>query len=257
MSRALRSAVYVGTIAHRRHGTPPHAFRYPQSMLYLDLTELPGALDVHPLWSARKRNLAYFRRADYLGDADTPLAHAVRDLVAERAGARPEGPIRLLTNLRTFGHCFNPVSFYYCFARDGERLEAVVAEVTNTPWGERHAYVLDVPEPAGAGEVVRDSFTKELHVSPFLGMDHTYEWRLDVPGDRLVARIENRRAGETVFDATLSLERRELNRAALTRVLVRYPAPTLRATARIYGQAARLKLKGAKYFPHPDRTATS
>ncbi len=255
--RPLRSAVYEGTVAHRRHGSVPHAFRYPQSMLYLDLTELPGALDVHPLWSARRRNLAYFRRADYLGDPRTPLAHAVRDLVEERGGARPTGPIRLLTNLRTFGHCFNPVSFYYCFARDGERLEAVVAEVTNTPWGERHAYVLDVSEPAEAGESVRETFEKVLHVSPFLGMDHTYEWRLDVPGERLVARIENRRAGEKVFDATLSLRRRELNRAALTRVLLRYPAPTLRATARIYGQAARLKLKGVKYFPHPDRAAAS
>jgi len=251
------SCVYEGSVAHRRFGDVEHGFRYSQSMVFLDLDELPGALDAHPLWSARRRAVAHFRREDYLGDPATPLAQAVRDLVAQRLGERPEGPVRLLTNVRTFGHCFNPVSFYYCYAPGGETLRAVVAEVTNTPWGERHSYVMEVAGEPGEGSVVSDSFEKVFHVSPFMGMDHRYEWRLVVPGEKLVAHIESHRAGEKVFDATLTLSRRPLTRAALTRVLLRYPAPTLRGSARIYAQALRLKLKGARYFPHPDRTATS
>ena len=111
--------------------------------------------------------LVRFRRADYLGDpADrrwpTPSARSS----PSAPGRAPGGPIRLLTHLRSFGHCFNPVSFYYCFDA-GERLQAVVAEVTNTPWGERHAYVL------GGAATARwpSAFDKELHVSPFMGMD--------------------------------------------------------------------------------------
>jgi DUF1365 family protein len=122
-------------------------------MVLLDLDELPRCFDGRLLWSARRPALAWFRRADYLGDPGTPLARAVRELVAERTGTRPEGPIRLLTHLRYFGHCFNPVSFYYCYDRDGERVQAVVAHVTNTPWGERHAYVMPVERAGERGTV--------------------------------------------------------------------------------------------------------
>ena len=94
----------------------------------------------------------------------------------EQTGARPQGPIRLLTQLRSFGHCFNPVSFYYCFDAGGERVQAVVAEVTNTPWGERHAYVIETAQPRHVA-VLAGELDKALHVSPFMGMDHRYEAR--------------------------------------------------------------------------------
>ena len=138
------SCLYEGSVRHRRHGTPRDELHYRMFMVYLDLDELPECFDGRLLWSARRPALAWFRRADHLGDPRTPLAEAVRELVAERTGTRPEGPIRLLTHLRYFGHCFNPVSFYYCYDATGEQLSAVVAHVTNTPWGERHSYVLPV-----------------------------------------------------------------------------------------------------------------
>jgi DUF1365 family protein len=178
----------------------------------------------------------------------------VRELVAERTGERPEGPIRLLTHLRYFGHTFNPVSFYYCYGRDGERVQAVVAHVTNTPWGERHAYVMPVAQVADRGSVklMGGRFAKALHVSPLMAMEHTYDWRLTEPGERLTVHIASTRPdGETVFDATLALERRELNSYELSRALARYPVLTMRIIARIYGHALRLRLRGATYFPHP------
>ena len=239
-----RSAIYTGTIRHRRFAVRRHEFRYRIAMAYVDLDELPGLLGGR---LARSRpGLVRFRRSDYLGDPAVPLAEAVRTLVAERLGEAPQGPIRLLTHLRTFGHCFNPVSFYYCFAPDGERLEAIVAEVTNTPWGERHAYVLEAGEPIPQG-----GFDKALHVSPFMPMDQRYTWRAPAPGETLSVQIESSREGRRAFDATLGLRRGPLTRRSLARVTARHPAATLHMLALIYGHAVALKLKGVPVQPHP------
>jgi uncharacterized protein len=231
-------------------------FRYPLFMAYLDLAELPSCFDGSWSWSARRAALAWFRRSDYLGDPDVPLSAAVRELVRERTGMDLTGPIRLLTHLRYFGKSFNPVSFYYCFDEDGERVKAVVADVTNTPWGESHSYVMPVVDPTNHGTVtlMRAQFDKQLHVSPLMGMDHTYDWRLTEPGQQLFVHIESDRKQIKVFDATLSLHRREMTPRALRAVLIRYPLITLRILIRIYAHALRLKLRGVSYFPHPGKT---
>src|SRR4051794_31858262 len=137
------SATYSGAVTHRRHLPVTHSFEYRQTLLYLDLEEVPDLMGRAQLWSARRPAPGWFRRADYLGDPRVPLATAVRSLVAERTGTRPGGPIRLLAHARTFGHCFNPVAFYFCFGDDPHEVEAVVAHVTSTPWGDDHAYVID------------------------------------------------------------------------------------------------------------------
>jgi uncharacterized protein len=137
---------------------------------------------------------------------------------------------------RSLGIGFNPVRFHY--RPDG----SLAAEVTNTPWGERRVYEF-------AGRSGRAG--KSMHVSPFLGMDHDYSIHANVPGERLTVHIENRRAGERVFDATLSLERRPPG--DLRRLRLRYPAQPLRVLALIYGHAALLALRGAPYHPHPRR----
>jgi DUF1365 family protein len=239
------SALYTGTIRHRRFAERRREFAHPVAMHFVDLDELPRLLGGRLV--ARRPGLVRFRRRDYLGDPSVPLADAVRALVAERTGTAPDGPVRLLTHLRTLGHCFNPVSFYYCYDRD-ERLAALVAEVTNTPWGEQHAYVLGRGEEPG---VLRGSFAKELHVSPFMGMDQRYDWRATDPNGTLSVHIENLEAGSTAFDATLSLRRAPLTSATLARVTRRYPAATLRILALIYGHAVGLKLRGVGVRPHP------
>ena len=220
-------------------------------MLYLDLDELPALFDRYRLASARGRALAEFRRADYLGDPQRPLAEEIRALVAARSGIRPEGPIRLLTNLRYFGHCFNPVSFYYCFDPSGSRVETIVAEVTNTPWGERHAYVLSAASGRPGASIMCGRFAKEFHVSPFMGMNLTYAWRMTEPGNRLIVHIESEHEQTVAFDATLSLERSPLSPARLRGLLARHPLLTLRIVRQIYANGLRLRLKGARYFPNP------
>jgi DUF1365 family protein len=166
------------------------------------------------------------------------IAFAYEDLAAlpERFGvAEPIAAVKLLTMPRSLGVGFNPVSFYYCFGTGGD-LTHVVAEVTNTPWGERHAYVL----PGGTGHP-----GKALHVSPFMGMDHEYAVRASVPGETLSVHIESRRAGELAFDATLNLRRRPYNRFRLV-------GASIRTLTLIYAHALALKLKGAPYFPRPE-----
>lgn len=246
------SAVYEGTIRHRRFEPVEHSFRYRLFLMYLDLEELPEVLDPYPFFSARRPAPARFRREDFMGDPARPLDECARDAVAAATGARPAGPVRLLAGLRYFGHSFNPVSLYYCFDPPGERVEAVVADVRNIPWGERHPYVLARGERRGS--VLSQELEKTFHVSPLMGMDQTYAFRAAEPGERLAVHIESRPQdgkGKT-FDATLSLRRRELSRLTLAGLLARYPAMSLQVVAKIYAQSLRLKLKGARYFPHPE-----
>jgi hypothetical protein len=251
-------AVYEGTVRHRRFEPIEHEFSYRLFLMYLDLDELPAALDPYPLWSARRPAPARFRREDFMGDPARPLAECARDAVEAETGSRPAGPVRLLTGLRYLGHSFNPVSFYYCFDSAAKRVEAVVADVENIPWGERHAYVIARGEREGP--MLSGELDKSLHVSPLMGMGQTYAFRAGEPSERLAVHIESRprrgarseaeRAGKS-FDATLSLRRRELSRPLLLGMLARYPAMSLQVVAKIYAQSLRLKLKGARYFPHP------
>ncbi len=244
------SALYEGWVRHRRIEPVAHEFRYPIFMAYLDLGELPEVLDPLPGWSARRPAPAWFRRSDQLGDPATPLAESVRAAVASDLGERPAGPVRSLTNLRYFGHNFNPVTFHFCFDEEGAEVESVLADVSNTPWGESHQYAIR----ANGSRVISAQLEKSFHVSPLMGMDHVYEWRTTVPGDDLQVHIASHTGGRLAFDATLSLQRRELSRDAARRMLIRYPAMTAQVVAKIYWQALRLRLKGAPWHAHPERS---
>lgn len=221
-------------------------------MLYLDLDELPKLFKSRWMWSADRPSFAWFRRADHIGPADAPLADTVRDLVQQNLGVRPNGSICLLTHPRYAGFRMNPISLYYCYSETDELL-AVVAEVTNTPWNEQRCYYLDVR--GSPRRNVRSVVEKNLHVSPFLGMDYEYHFHLTRPGKSLVVHIENHPRGENVtqpvFDATLTLARQPISTWSLSSMLLRYPLITAQVYLGIYWQAYRLWQKHTPYFPHP------
>ena len=248
----MESALYTGWVRHRRESPVVHAFRYRIATLYLDLAELDRVFTGRWFWSVERPNLAAFFRCDQWGDPREPLDRCVRRLVAERSGRHPTGPIRLLTQLRHFGYAFNPVSFLYCFDRGGQQVEAIVADVSNLPWKERHAYVL-VPR---AGAPLRFETAKTFHVSPFLAMEMEYRWTFTAPGERLGVTIANHRGGQRLFRAALDLERRPLDGRNAARALLTHPFPAAAVTAAIYWQALRLYLKRVPYYPHPDRQRT-
>lgn len=252
----LRSALYEGTLGHARLDATRHGFTYDVTMAYLALEELPEALDAHPLWSARHLAPVRFRRRDFHGPPGVPLDDAVRATVAEATGAWPTGPIRLLATLRTWAWSFNPIVLYYVLTADGLGLEAVVAEVTNTPWHERHAYVLPVTG-AAATELPATRFPKALHVSPFLDMDLDHSLASTAPGaPHLTVRMDDWRGGDRIFAATLRLHRLPLDRSTMGAVLRRQPFPAQRVSAGIYRQALALRRKGAPFRRHPKHTSS-
>lgn len=244
----MRSALYSGRVHHERRGSKRHAFGYRMHLMHLDLEELPLVFEGRWFWSSGSRNLVQFRRSDYLGPLDRPLREAVLDRVEEQLGHRPTGRVGILTQLRTFGYLFNPVTFYFCRSAEGAP-EAIVAEITNTPWGERHAYVLDARGMRGERLVFR--FTKEFHISPFHDMGQVYEWSFSMPGETLRVGMTSFENGRPVFTVDLACERRELTARTLALALVRSPLQPLRLHLAIYWQALRLYLKRTPTFVHP------
>ena len=245
----LRSAIYEGTLAHARNDATPHGFSYDVAMAWLALEELPNALDAHPLWSARRPAPMRFRRRDFHGPVGVPLDDAVRATVAEATGSWPRGPIRLLANLRTWGWSFNPIAFYFVLTPDATGVETLLAEVTNTPWHERHPYVIDV---GGAPSLDGSRVAKALHVSPFMDMDLEHELSFSRPGaPTMTIGMDDWRDDRKVFAATLRVERRPLDRSTMGAILRRHPLPAQKVSAGIYRQALALRLKGAPFRRHP------
>lgn len=251
----MHSCLYHGSVRHRRIEPAGHAFRYRLALLYLDLAETETVFAGRWLWSASKRRgVARWHRADHYGDPARDLAECIRELVHARAGITADGPIRLLTHPRHFGYGFNPVNFYYCFDAADRDLVAIVAEINNTPWGERHCYVLSQAANRGTPDRLQFEFSKDFHVSPFMPMNLDYDWRFTRPDAALAVHMENLRDDRKVFDATLTLRRQPITGRTLAASLARFPLVTFKVSFAIYWHALRLWLKRTPVFTHPDKT---
>lgn len=247
----LSSSLYTGWVRHRRFSPKRHSFRYQVFMMYLDLDELDDVFRLSPFWSTSKLAPAQFRRSDFHGSSDLPLKQALQKTIEKRTGRKHSGPIRMLANLRYFGYNMNPLCTYYCFDPSDAYLEFIVAEVNNTPWGEKHAYVL----PCERNAIKHDfAFPKEFHVSPFNPLGMEYHWLSNSPSKKLMIHLENWQAGEKIADATLHLQQQPIESSSLNRILIRYPFMTVKVIGAIYWQAVRLWLKKVPYFSHPGNT---
>ena len=255
MIASPRSRIYRGELRHRRFLPRGHAFTYGVWMAWLDLDELPALFDGVPGFSARRPALARFRREDHLkgdlGPDAQPLKEAVREELTRQLGSAPDGRICLLTQLRTLGLGFNPISLYYAFDAAGA-LRAVLGEVSNTPWGERTRYACAV-DPARHAHAAE--FAKAMHVSPFNPMDMTYRWRFNTPGERLLMHMETWREEECHFDATLTLTARPATRRVLLGTLARQPWMSAKTLAGIHLEALRLWAKRVPIHDHPGHAA--
>jgi len=245
-----KSLIYVGEISHRRMTPKRHHFSYNVCYYYLDLDEVKSIFKFPFFLSYNFPGLLSFWRKDYLGNSSQDLKQTVLNLIQEKTHQSFTGSVRMLTNISYFGHCFNPVTFYYCFDKE-ENLKFVISEITNTPWNERHSQVF----PIDSNSPSTFKFNKEFHVSPFMPMAMDYTWIFHSPDERLEVLMQNRLKGEShlFFDSTLSLKSRPLNTKNVLTSFITFPFMTFKTGAAIYYQALVLFLKKIPFYTHPPK----
>ncbi len=224
-------------------------------MVFLEIDRLQELMRISPLASYNRCNLVSFDEREHFGDPRQSLRSRLAADAESNGVTLAPGPIYLLTHLRFFNYSFNPVSFFYVSDGAGG-MRQILAEVNNT-FGETHNYWLgpeqERPERGdhSASANKHYTFEKRFHVSPFLGMSQEYAWTFTPPEDRLQIHCINYQEGREVFDATLTLDRREWNRRELHRALRQFPWMTAKVVAAIHWQAMKLKFKGVPVVPHP------
>lgn len=266
----MKSAIYLGSVFHKRERPKAHRFTYSLCMFYLDLDEISCVSKLSRFCSDKPWSVLRIKREDFHGDPDKSIKSEVYRTVKDKLGITLNGPVRALSHWRLWGVNFNPLSTYYCFDESGERLVAILAEVTNTPWFERQAYAIKIDEQCKSY-----TFDKVFTVSPFNPVNMRYLWRSSVPGSHLNVSIDTYQlaysgtnqnnsgdveseclspVSHTISDedlrvhASMSLERHMLTRTAIHWVLLKFPFNTLRVIGGIYWEALRLFIKGVPFL---------
>jgi len=248
---SVQNYIYEGYIRHRRFTPFKNVFKYPIFMMYFDISKVEQLFNKKSIFfNINKPSIVSFNRKDYHRNQIKCLDTAVRDTLKNKFEFDAKGPIRILTHLRYFGYCFNPVSFYYCFDKEDKVVESIMAEVTNTPWNERYTYFISELD---SKKNFISSMKKQFHVSPFWDMDHNYDWYFTSPNKKITVNMKNFKDNMKVFDASLNLKRKNLNFKNLLNQIIRYPFITIKVFLRIHWQAFKLWLKGATFYTHPDK----
>lgn len=239
----MENALYRGELFHKRMSPVRHTFKYDHACVFADIENIQNIADISPFVSVEKPNLLSFYRQDFL-PSERSLYEEVCLRVLQKTGEVFRGKVYLLANWRTCGMTMNPLALFYCFENDV--LEYVIGEVHNTPWNERHVYVLALADSPMASK-------KNFHVSPFMPMDLCYGWAVNVPGKKLTVSINVDQQGKNIFSVTMQLNEQLLTKNALHKMMRRFPMMALSTLMSIYYQALRLWMKRVPIFSHPGK----
>lgn len=242
------SAIYRGTVRHRRRRPRPHTFRMSTYHVLVDVDEL-GELDRCVRgFGYNRRALTTFYDRDHFGLLDLPVRDKISGWLERQGRSLPAGRLTVLTNLRVAGYVFNPVSWWFCYDLN-DNLVMVLAEVNNT-FGDHHVYILD--DLATDGAVVRAAATKVFHVSPFLPITPLeYRFTVQPPGDHVMVHMDVDDRDGKLFDATQRGVRQPFTTAVLWRMMARHPLAPLMTIGAIHWHAIRLALKRVPFHRRP------
>lgn len=247
---AVQSCFYKGVVRHRRFSPKKREFAFKLFYPFLDIDTVSDTLKSLPLWSTHRWSPFRFRRKDYFDRSQTPLGESIRDLVLQENGQRSIGKIMLLANVRTWGINFNPLAIYFCYSENEPiKLECIVLEVTNTPWNDRHFYVIDAS--SDTQKIHHSTFNKAMYVSPFIDSQMEYELTYSNPDKRFTMRLDVKQEGITLLDVDLWLERVGMNAKSGITLPLRYPLLPLQVLTGIYMHAMILFFRHIRVYRRP------
>jgi hypothetical protein len=238
-------AILTGEVGHKRYLPKVHGFDYQVHYFWLDLELLDQIPLQGWLWSQAPFAAYSYRRTDYLPGAEC-LTEAVRQKVRELGCTDAVERVCMMSPMANWGYYFSPLTLYYCFD-EARQLIALLAEVSNTPWNERHYYLV----PVGNAEKSHYQHDKAFHVSPFNPMDMQYHWTVTANSEKLELGITNVKDGDKVFSAWFKLLLQPFESKALKALLIRRPWQNVQVMSRIYWHALKLLLKAVPVYGHP------
>lgn len=257
----LNSCIYKGEVFHQRFSPRAHKFSYRIFFLAIDLDELPILNKVGRYFKSDQFAPLRFFAPDYLDNKSEVSKQDVWDKVIELGGKQQSGRVVFIGQMRCFGLYFSPINTYYCYDQHNN-LVYLLAEVSNTPWNERHYYLIDMGE--------KTECEKSFHVSPFMDLAMKYQWRIKAPKEKLTLSIENfestpaaprvgveSNAPKKLFIASIAMKRQEFTNKNLLKNLLAIPMMTAKTVLGIYWQAMKLYLKGVPYIAHSKKEKTN
>ena len=246
-----KHAILQGRVSHNRMNPIDHGFDYSFNLPCIQLDQIDSFINTSKILRFNRPGVFAFHRADYHGNPDYSIDKAVRDSVREKCGQRPQGPICLIGMLRHFGHSFNPVCFYLCYDEYGQTIKYIMAEITNTPWRQKFAYVLTPQDNQGTSEHHIYEFEKQFHISPFNGMNQSYRWEFTFSNNALSINMKNFEDGRCKFKANYQAHILPATETNINNLFIKFPIASIRAVSLIYLNAFKLWIKKSPFFEHP------
>lgn len=250
-SPIYKSGIYKGWVGHRRFSPKKHSFKYEMFLLAIDLDELPHLSKIGPWFKSNKFAPLSLKASDYLSHQAQLSKQHVWEKIQSLGAKQEPARVMFIGQLRCFGLYFSPINLYYCFD-ENDALLSMLAEVSNTPWNERHYYLIPVNQQDEKNSSQKMISEKAFHVSPFMDLNMQYQWLIKKPAEQLKLHIQNNHltSGEKLFDANLTMQRMDFTNQNLRRCLADIPMMTLKTLWGIYWQAMKLFIKGVPYVAH-------